>query len=53
MHSGSLTESVDLKFAEGVEGDVIHIETGGDARRLDLNWEIIIHEGTSKMVESD
>lgn len=36
---GSLTESVDSKSAEGVEDGVTQVETGGDARRFDSNWE--------------
>lgn len=38
--SGSLAESMNSKSsAKGVEGVVIHDETGYDARRLEFNWE--------------
>jgi len=38
--SGSLAKSMDSKSsAKGVEGGVIHVDTGDDARWLDFNWK--------------
>ena len=51
MYSGSIDGISGLEIG-GRSGDgVIQVETGDDARRLDFN--IMIHEGTSNTVESD